>query len=213
MVRVWGWQTVRGRRLFLDLSRRCKGRKWLGSKHHLSPQTQNISESSLLRMRCFLRFIAAAKGALAALDCTDWNEYIRRQAWITLNASSLCTNGLCQQFADHFLFGVSNIIERQEDFRQDLFTACSNLFEVHHVHEGIPWQFRVSHDSTKPGTSMRGAECIFGVLNETTLRSEPWSHDFESLECQHSWMILDVHWSPAFESLERANLLMLSNAC
>lgn len=55
--------------------------------------------------------------ALAALDCTDWNEYIRRQ----------------------------------EDFRQDLFTACSNLFEVHHVHEG--------------------AECIFGVLNETTLRS------------------------------------------
>ncbi|CAK9112814.1 unnamed protein product [Durusdinium trenchii] len=55
--------------------------------------------------------------ALAALDCTDWQEYIRRQ----------------------------------EDFRQDLFTACSNLFEVHHVHEG--------------------AECIFGVLNESTLRS------------------------------------------
>eukprot|EP00439_Symbiodinium_sp_Y106_P081568 s2353_g20.t1 len=55
--------------------------------------------------------------ALAALDCTDWNEYRRRQ----------------------------------EEFRQDLFTACSNLFEVHHVHEG--------------------AECIFGVLNETTMRS------------------------------------------
>eukprot|EP00438_Fugacium_kawagutii_P008494 Skav210946 [mRNA] locus=scaffold713:230451:232751:+ [translate_table: standard] len=55
--------------------------------------------------------------ALAALDCTDWNEYIRRQ----------------------------------QDFRQDIFTTCSNLFEVHHVHEG--------------------AECIFGVLNENTLRA------------------------------------------
>ncbi|CAJ1417070.1 unnamed protein product [Effrenium voratum] len=55
--------------------------------------------------------------ALAALDCTDWNEYWRRKA----------------------------------DFRQDLFTACSNLFEVHHVHEG--------------------AECIFGVLNEDRLRA------------------------------------------
>ena len=38
---------------------------------------------------------------------------------------------------------------REAVFRSDYFTACSNLFEVHHVHSG--------------------AEAIFGVLNPQTL--------------------------------------------
>ncbi|CAE8629195.1 unnamed protein product [Polarella glacialis] len=60
----------------------------------------------------------------------------------------------CKTCGGPYLIRFSDYREnarREAEFRQDLFTSCSNLFEVHHVHHG--------------------AECIFGVLNEATLRS------------------------------------------
>ena len=61
----------------------------------------------------------------------------------------------------------------EEDFRQDLFTACSNLFEVHHVHEGSYGSIasNANHQEHIVNCRTAGAECIFAVLNESTLRS------------------------------------------
>eukprot|EP00929_Paragymnodinium_shiwhaense_P079203 TRINITY_DN41203_c0_g2_i1.p1 TRINITY_DN41203_c0_g2~~TRINITY_DN41203_c0_g2_i1.p1 ORF type:complete len:777 (-),score=158.17 TRINITY_DN41203_c0_g2_i1:194-2524(-) len=74
-------------------------------------------------------------------------------------ALDLCAKGATQEMAANVIYHAlitvdckdpSEARRRSEKFRSDLFTTCSNLFEVHHVHQG--------------------AENIFGVLNEATIR-------------------------------------------
>eukprot|EP00928_Gymnodinium_smaydae_P088586 TRINITY_DN72655_c0_g1_i1.p1 TRINITY_DN72655_c0_g1~~TRINITY_DN72655_c0_g1_i1.p1 ORF type:complete len:800 (-),score=82.92 TRINITY_DN72655_c0_g1_i1:206-2572(-) len=73
-------------------------------------------------------------------------------------ALRLCREGKVQELAANVIFHALTSVDsrcprearrRERAFRSDLFQTCSNLFEVHHVHEG--------------------AENIFGVLNQQTM--------------------------------------------
>mmetsp|Transcript_40902 Transcript_40902/g.131544 ORF Transcript_40902/g.131544 Transcript_40902/m.131544 type:complete len:745 (+) Transcript_40902:77-2311(+) len=88
---------------------------------------------------------------------TTWTIYASQR--IHEIAPELCARGAVQELAANIIYRALAAIDcrngkeamrREQDFRSDIFTACSNLFEVHHVHQG--------------------AEVVFGVLNEKTLR-------------------------------------------
>ncbi|CAE8719258.1 unnamed protein product [Polarella glacialis] len=87
-----------------------------------------------------------------------WTIYASQRLWEL--SIELCAREAVEELAANIIYRALAALDckdyrenarREAEFRQDLFTSCSNLFEVHHVHHG--------------------AECIFGVLNEATLRS------------------------------------------